>query len=100
MTPDLLPAWLDQRRPTPPPALRARLHAALDDRESPSAGRLADLGGELLARVAKAPVQDRRHALDLLAADALITYAFEAQAEADVAGLAALAERVVRDQAP
>jgi len=47
--------------------------------------------------VAAATTQDRRQALDLLTADALVTYAFEAQAEADVRGLTALAERISRE---
>jgi len=46
--------------------------------------------------VAAAPDGGRELALDLLAADALVTYAFEAQAETDVDGLIALADRLVR----
>ncbi|HZH41160.1 MAG TPA: hypothetical protein VFD85_09125 [Gemmatimonadales bacterium] len=57
---------------------------------------LAAVGARLLDRVAAATTQDRRQALDLLAADALVTYAFEAQAEADVRGLTMLAERISR----
>lgn len=85
-------AWFDTRRPAPPAALRARLVQAVADDPRPLAEHLAELGRELLARVASRPAAGRELALDLLAADAFITYAFEAQAEADVAGLAALAE--------
>lgn len=85
-------AWLDTRRPAPPAALRARLEQAVTDDPRPLAEHLAELGRELLTRVASRPAAGRELALDLLAADAFITYAFEAQAEADVAGLAALAE--------
>jgi hypothetical protein len=54
---------------------------------------LASLGRRLLAGVASQPGAGRELALDLLAADAFVTYAFEAQAEADVGQLAQLAER-------
>jgi hypothetical protein len=89
-------AWLDARRPAPPAALRAGLDAAVTDSEERLPEHLADLGRALLRRVASQPRGGRELALDLLAADAFVTYAFEAQAEADVAGLAALAERVAR----
>jgi hypothetical protein len=89
-------AWLDARRPTPPDMLRPRLAAAVIDADAdlPLPDHLALLGQRLLARVAGRPAGGRELALDLLAADAFVTYAFEAQAEADVAGLAALAGRV------
>ena len=89
-------AWLDTRRPAPPEALRASLGAGLTDAALPLPEHLADLGRRTLARVASRPDGGRELALDLLAADAFITYAFEAQAEADVAGLADLAQRVAR----
>ncbi len=93
---DLL-AWLDARRPMPPEALRARLRAAVTDAAAPLPDHLARLGRDLLAAVAaraEAEAGDRDLALDLLAADAFITYAFEAQTEAEVAGVAGLASRV------
>jgi hypothetical protein len=91
-------AWLEARRPLPPDALRARLEAAMTDAEQhlpvPLPDYLAGVGRQVLARVAGRPGGGRELAHELLAADAFITYAFEAQAEADVAGLAALAERI------
>ena len=57
-------------------------------------GYLVELGRRLLARVTRAPAGGRELALDLLAADAFVTYGFEAQAEVEVHGLTALAERV------
>src|SRR2546428_885670 len=84
-------AWLDERRPAPPPALRAHLEAAVVDAPDPLPEHLARLGSDLLARVASHPAGGREVALDLLAADAFVTYAFEAQAEAAVTGLAGLA---------
>lgn len=87
-------SWLDTRRPAPPPALRARLVQAISDTtpHSPLPTYFADVGRRLLRGVAAQPAGGRELALDLLAADAFVTYAFEAQAEADVGGLAGLAE--------
>ena len=96
MTRAALLAWLDARRPAPPEALRACLAAGVADGDLPLPEHLAELGGRSLARVASHPEGGRELALDLLAADAFITYAFEAQAEADVSALAGLAERVAR----
>jgi hypothetical protein len=91
-------AWLEARRPVPPDALRACLEAAVTDAElSPVLAlpdQLALLGRRVLGRVAGRLAGGRELALELLAADAFITYAFEAQAEVDAAGLAALAERI------
>jgi hypothetical protein len=96
MTRAELLAWLDARRPAPPEALRASLAAGITDAVLTLPEHLADLGRRTLARVVSRSDGGRELALDLLAADAFITYAFEAQAEADVTGLADLAERVAR----
>ncbi len=88
-------AWLDQRRPAPPRALRAQIERAVTDMPLPLPAHLAELGHALLARVTSRPDGGGRElALDLLTADAFITYAFEAQAETDVGGVAGLAEGV------
>lgn len=89
--------WLDARWPVPPPALAARLRAAARDTALDAPEHLAALGLEVLRAVAARPTGGRELAVDLLAADALVTYAFEAQAEADVGGLAPLADYVARD---
>jgi hypothetical protein len=81
MTRDEILAWLDSRRPTPPLALRERLRAAVHETALGLPAHLARLGDELLAGVAARPAGGRELALDLLAADAFATYAFEAQAE-------------------
>jgi hypothetical protein len=94
MTRAELAQWLTTRRPAPPRALGEHLAAPLDDARAPLPAHLADLGRGLLARVAAAPEEGRALALDLLAADAFVTYAFEAQAELDPAGLAPLADRI------
>ncbi|HUC41884.1 MAG TPA: hypothetical protein VMR92_13670 [Gemmatimonadales bacterium] len=74
-------AWLDARRPAPPAALRERLRGAVHDAEGSIVAHLARLGNELLDGVIARPAGGRELALDLLAADAFATYAFEAQAE-------------------
>jgi len=94
MTRAELRQWLATRRPTPPPALEEHLAAAVADARLALPLHLAELGRALLARVAAAPEEGRALALDLLAADAFVTYAFEAQAEVDPAGLAPLADRI------
>ena len=78
-------AWLDTRTPAPPKALRERLERAVQEL-LPAPGSvlpvyLARMGEELLDRVTSRPSGGRELALDLLAADAFATYAFEAQAE-------------------
>ncbi len=88
--------WLARRRPAPPGALGAHLARSVRDRAAPLPDHLAAEGAELLRRVVAASPAGRERALDLLAADAFVTYAFEAQAEVDVLGLEALAERVSR----
>jgi hypothetical protein len=81
----------------PPQALALRLAETVGADTGASPVALAALGAHLLDRVAAATTQDRRQALDLLAADALVTYAFEAQAETEVRGLTSLAERISRE---
>jgi hypothetical protein len=92
-------AWLARRRPAAPDALAAHLAAALRDRQAPLPDHLAQEGATLLSRVMESPGTGRERALDLLAADAFVTYAFEAQAEIDVRELTALAGRIDRSGA-
>jgi hypothetical protein len=94
VTRDELSAWLDERRPAPPATLRAHLSRRAEVVLGGRPDDLADAGRALLARVLARPAAGRELALDLLAADALVTYAFEAQAELDADGLVALARRV------
>lgn len=86
--------WLDQRRPAPPPTLRRHLLGLVQDAPGNLPDHLAEAGVALLGRVLSRPEGGRELALDLLAADALVTYAFEAQAETDTGGLSVLARRV------
>jgi len=77
--------WLLSRRPSPPAALTGRLTEALRDRLDDDASTMYDCAMDaalaLLASVVRQPTAGRECALDLLTADALTTYAFEAAAE-------------------
>ena len=77
--------WLATRAPAPPENLTARLRQALGtslamDR-SETVVRCLEAVDALLASLRDDPEAGRERALDLLAADALMTYAFEAAAE-------------------
>ena len=79
-------AWLAARTPVPPPALAARLREligasalASDARQAPEV--LLRTGETVLTRLLREAATTRESALDLLAADALVTYAFEAAAD-------------------
>ena len=105
--PDVL-AWLQSRRPAPPPALATKLAECLDAEPAGAfAGRsLAEAVGELGVATLRAVVSRQSlaydTAMDLLAADAFVTYAFEAAAEegGDLPGLARrLLEAVGRGEA-
>ena len=89
-------AWLESRRPAPPAALATYLAGAVTDTALPLSEHLALLGQRVLTHVAERPEGGRELALALLAADALVTYAFEAQAESDVTHIATLADGVAR----
>ena len=89
-------AWLHSRQPAPPPALASKLadcvasapEAALaGDSVADAVGRL---GVETLRTVVARQGVAYDAAMDLLAADAFVTYAFEAAAEGggDLGGLA------------
>ena len=80
-----LEEWLGSREPAPPDALLARMRAEIrklgesESHADPKA--LADAGASILKTLDDAGCTERAAALDLLAADALFTYAFEAAAE-------------------
>jgi hypothetical protein len=70
-------SWLELHTAHAPPVLRERvMHYADEPAERDLPARLADAGMRALAAVESHP-GDRSAALDLLAADALVTYAFE-----------------------
>lgn len=87
-TREALERWLSARTPPPPDALARRLARAvreLPERELADAAHVADaldrIGALLLADVTARASQAPELALDLLAADAFVTYAVEAAAE-------------------
>lgn len=77
--------WLAHRSPPPPEALAARIEELLAVVGLPGEGaapeRLADAAERVLARLLREECATRQSALDLLAADAMATYAFEAAAD-------------------
>jgi hypothetical protein len=77
--------WLSARTLAPPSPLAARLHAALGARLNERATRAHEVvlqtAESLLADLIALECAQRDCALDLLAVDALVTYAFEAAAE-------------------
>jgi len=85
--------WFDDKSAGAPPALRERAARYLQARsEADLPDRLAAAAVAALAVVLEHPRGgDRSVALDLLAADALVTLALLAKAEADPGGLAAFA---------
>lgn len=93
---DELSRWLEARTTGAPPVLRDRVleHAVAVGEGLPLPERLAFASERVLAIVEEHP-GDRSVALDLLAADALITLTLLAQAEAAPAELGAFAERLL-----
>jgi hypothetical protein len=91
--------WLDARSPAPPAQLVDRLRAALgpalvrDAAEVPQA--FVDAAETLLVTLVRVGCASRDRALDLLAVDALVTYAFEAASD-DPESLDARAHHAMR----
>lgn len=77
--------WLRSRASRPPEALARRLDAVLGESLSLSADTIPELflakGERLVADLLNTHSTSRNSALDLLTADALVTYAFEAASE-------------------
>lgn len=86
--------WLRSRSSQPPAALSARLDAVLAESLGEPADHVPDVflaaGERLVAELLRNDSTSRDSALDLLTADALMTYAFEA-AGADVSTIRARA---------
>jgi hypothetical protein len=92
--------WLDGRSNRAPDALRRRVHRHLAEvgacaADDPTPEALAQAGRRALDEVL-AHAGDRSVALDLLAADALVTLALLAQAQRNPARLAGFAAEVLR----
>jgi hypothetical protein len=92
--------WLDRHTSQAPTALRARAREyPLGASGSTRTSALAAAGQSALARVLSYP-GDRSAALDLLAADALITLALQSQAEDAPERLEEFATSVLRTARP
>jgi hypothetical protein len=81
--PGLLSDWIRGRSPAPPPQLLSRIEAmaARASRDIAPADALLDASAAIMAGVLRDGCLTRDSALDLLAVDALVTYAFEAAAD-------------------
>lgn len=76
--------WLAHREPSPPRELRERVEAlalAVPGIDGDPAGSLLAAAEAALAQLARRPADDRAAAIDLLAVDALVTYAMESAAQ-------------------
>ena len=74
------PGWLGTRTPSPPEELASAIRSALSDRVTigdPTPMQLLEAAHALLEKVLQNECAQRESALDLLAADALVTYALE-----------------------
>lgn len=97
-------AWVDAARPEAPEALRQRVQQVLGDHPEWGTLDVADalaragealLKGVLARSATVEEARDRTNALDLLAADACVTWAFEAAASSDVNDVPARASEVM-----
>jgi hypothetical protein len=86
--------WRDAVTPAPPPALAAAVEAQLEaDPITPEA--YLEAAERLLAALLKQGCVSRENALDLLVADALVTYAFEAASNESPAQIIELGTRAM-----
>ena len=78
-----LSVWIRGRSPAPPPHLLSRVEAmaANAPRAATPADALLDAAAAVMADVLRDGCLTRSAGLDLLAVDALVTYAFEAAAD-------------------
>ena len=76
--------WMSTREPAPPDRLLARLTELMHPdgaNQDVRAEAMVKAAGEVLRRLLREGQTARNSALELLAADALATYAFEAQSD-------------------
>jgi len=91
--------WLARREPPPPEPLLSRIHEALGDGvDAPAheAAALTAAAERLLVQLLGGECATRAAAVELLTADALVTYAFEAAAESRSADMDAMAARAMQ----
>lgn len=94
-----LRSWLDARLPEAPEALRGRIAELMAEHPEwerlPRQHALLQASEVLMKEVLAAAPKDREAALDLLAGDACVTYAFEAAAD-EPGDLGALADQAMQ----
>ena len=78
-----LSGWIEARTPAPPQELISRIESMIGRRAlgDSAADALVDSSVDAMARLLVDGCLTRESALDLLAVDALVTYAFEAAAD-------------------
>jgi hypothetical protein len=89
--------WLAHREPSPPRVLQERVDAlvmAVPEIPGDPAGSLLAAAEAALAHLSRLPPDERATAIDLLAVDALVTYALECAAEAPE-GIPGISERAM-----
>ena len=98
--PRAMEGWLDRRSEPAPATLRARITVAIDALAGELPSSVAELsaraGEELVTRLLADGCAGRSAAPDLLAADALVTYSFEALADDANATARSIGERAAR----
>jgi hypothetical protein len=96
----VLADWLDLHTSQAPPALKARVKQYAVQGSGPSLPMALASAGQAALQEALFHPGDRTAALDLLAADALITLALLAQAETSPEGLEEFATQVLQAARP
>ena len=93
-------AWLRERTPAPPERLASRISEVLGERRDLETGSVTELcldaAEQLLRELMTRSSAGRESALDLLTVDALVTYAFEAAADAPASLELSAAKAMVR----
>lgn len=87
--------WRDAVTPPPPAALAAAVEAQLASPEAVTPEAYLEAAERLLAALLKDGCISRENALDLLVADALVTYAFEAASDGTPAQIIELGSRAM-----
>ena len=87
--------WRDAVTPPPPAALAAAVEAHLPSPDAVTPEEYLEAAERLLAALLKDGCISRENALDLLVADALVTYAFEAASDEPPARIIDLGRRAM-----
>lgn len=97
--PERAGAWLEARLAETPPELAASIRRLCGEDLSADPRDMATRALDAFGRIGRES-QTRERALELLAADALLTYAFEASADPELGGTAERAVSLARELGP